>query len=388
MRYIYPTLNEFTQEKIVLLSGPRQVGKTTISELWLKDKNGLYLNWDAPADRERILSPKFIQTLKVDALVVDEIHKYLRWKSWLKGLYDKKKNSVRIIATGSAKLNVFQKGEESLFGRYELLRFHPFSVGELIHGKVIPPPENWLEIDPQIPDPSLWKQLYIRSGFPEPFTKDNALQHKRWSVRRRELIIQEDVRDLSQIKTLSILEHLCILLPFRVGSPLSVNGLKEEIEVAFDTVKVWLLMLERLYYCFRISPFTKKISRSVKKEQKLYLWDWSQIEDESARFENMVASHLLKSVHIWNDIGYGEFSLNYMRDVDDREVDFLITEKNKPIVMIECKLNDLEPSPSLIFLSRKFPSIPAFQLVNKQNIDIMRGKIRIISADKFFAALT
>lgn len=391
MRYLTEILSQFASEKFVLLSGPRQVGKTTLSQNWLEGKNGLYLNWDIPEDRERILGRDFISSLDTGALVLDEIHKYARWKSWVKGLYDKRSSTLQAVVTGSARLNVYQKSGDSLLGRYELLRLHPLSIGELSHGKLTPPIQkelnDWLEIGHSQVRLADWKQLEACSGFPEPFYRNDPLQHRRWSTRRRELLIREDLRELSQIKTLSLIEHLALLLPSRVGAPLSLNSLREDLQVAFDTVKNWIETLEHLYYCFRISPYSKKIGRSLKKEQKLYLWDWSQVENEGSRFENMVASHLLKAVHAWNDVGYGNYELNYWRDLEKREVDFVLTQSKKPIVLIECKKSDTTPSQSLLKLGQQLGGIPQIQLIDQPGYDRRLGQVRIVDAARYLAAL-
>ncbi len=392
MRYLTPTLEQFAAEKFVLVSGPRQVGKTTLAKAWSAaheqaGRRTLYLNWDVAEDREAILRRPWLEPLRIDALVADELHKYVRWKSWLKGLYDQQRQRLEVVVTGSARLDVFQRGGESLFGRVEALRLHPFSVGELTHGRLVAPPRDWLTLAGPSVDASLWPQLERRSGFPEPFLRDDPLQHRRWSARRRQLLVHEELREISQIKELSLVEHLAMLLPRRVGAPLSVNALREELQVAHDTVSSWLAALERLYFCFRIAPYQRRITRSLTKEQKLYLWDWSAIEDDGARFENMVASHLLKSIHAWNDIGYGEFDLKYLRDKQKNEVDFVVTERNKPIVLVECKLADEAPSPSLLKLGAQLGNVPQVQLVRTAGVDRTKAGTRVVSAERFLAGL-
>lgn len=387
MRYLDPLLKQFAAEKFVLLTGPRQVGKTTQAEAWLKEQKGLYFNWDIPEDREALLKTSFMSSLQAEAVVLDEIHKFPRWKSWLKGLYDKKHLHLQAVITGSARLDIFQKGGDSLLGRYELLRLHPLSIGELTHGRLVPPPKDWLNLEPErAPDQKAWRQLEIRSGFPEPFYKDDELQHHRWSVRRRELLIREDLRELSQIKTLGLVEHLALLLPSRVGAPLSINSIREDLQVAFDTAKSWIDALERLYFCFRISPYSKKIVRSLKKEQKLYLWDWSQVEDPGSRFENLVASHLLKSVQAWNDVGYGSYELQYWRDLEKREVDFVITANKKPVVIFECKKSDTTPTEALLRLG-ELMDVPRIQLVDLPGYHSIRANTRVVDAAFYLSAL-
>lgn len=253
---------------------------------------------------------------------------------------------------------------------------------------MIEPPVDWLTLgtsDPSVT--ALWQKLARRGGFPEPFTMDDDKQHNRWSNRRLDLLIYEDLGELSEIKSLASVEQLALLLPTRIGSPLSLNSLREELQVAHDTLRSWVENLERLYYCFRIPPFHQKLNRALKKEQKLYLWDWSQIEDPGTRFENMVASHLLKSVHAWTDLGYGSYDLHYFRDTQKREVDFVITQKRKPIVLIECKRKDSVASDSLIYLSEQLPGVPAIQIVEQTGIDWRKGQIRVVSADRFLTAL-
>jgi predicted AAA+ superfamily ATPase len=389
MRYLSATLADFAQEKLVLLSGPRQVGKTTLARDWASAQAkaaSLYLNWDDPHDRDAILKRGFLENRALRALVLDELHKYARWKAWLKGLYDREGRRLQVVVTGSARLELFQKSGDSLLGRQESLRLHPFSVGELVHGELRAPPEDWLRVAvPSVPT-DLWKHLERRGGFPEPFTRDDALQHRRWATSRRNLLVREDLRELSHIRELSLVEHLAILLPGRVGSPLSVNALREELRVAHDTLSSWIDALDRLCYCYRIAPFHRRIARSLTKNRKLYLWDWSQVEDDGARFENQVASHLLKAVHAWTDIGHGEFELRYVRDKEGNEVDFVVTERNRPLVLIECKLADEAAAPALLKFGEAL-GVPQVQLLRAAGVDRVRGRTRVVSADRYLAAL-
>ncbi len=388
-RYLHDAALELVKEKFLLVCGPRQVGKTTLAEQWLSDKKGLYLNWDIPPDREKILK-LFKQTISTHYIVLDEIHKYAKWKSWLKGLYDQGKKHLQVMVTGSARLDIFQRGGDSLLGRYNLVRLHPLSIGERTHGKTMPPPPHsigWLSLG--APSKRVdWNRLKRRGGFPEPFFKNSDLQHRRWLSQRRQLLIQEEIRSLTEIRHLSLIEHLAILLPARVGSPLSVNALREELQVAHDTLTSWIGALERVYYCFLLAPYAKKVARSIKKEKKLYLWDWSEVENPGARFENMVASHLRKAVHFWNDFGYGTFDLLYWRDKQKREVDFIITQNGNPVALIECHLSDTALSPHLAYLGHQLgDSISQIQLVDEPGIDYLKGNVRIVSADTYLAGL-
>ena len=386
MRYIYQQLNEFASTKFVLLSGPRQVGKTTLAKAWLKTKEGIYLNWDILKYKKAILKQDFLKTRLPKALVLDELHKYGRWKGFLKGLYDGNHEELNVVVTGSARLDIFKPGQDSLLGRYEQLRLHPLSIGEITHGTLSPPPKDWLNSGGEV-NFSLWEQLEKYSGFPEPFYAQQTTQHQRWMARRRGLILREEVQSIVQLRNLSLLEHLMILLPERVGSPLSINSLREDLQVAHDTLTNWIELLERVYYCFRVSPYHVRLSRTIKREQKLYFWDWTESESPGARFENMVASHLLKAVHAWNDVGYGEFSLMYFRNAEKEEVDFVVCNRRKPIALIECKVSDRVPAPALQKLSARLGDIPAIQLVN-ENIESTFGKnFLVASAARFLARL-
>jgi len=386
-RSIEPALAEFAREKFVLLSGPRQVGKSTLAQSWLgKQRQGESLSWDSPIDRKRILDNEPFAS--VGALVLDELHKYARWKAYLKGLYDKAHRRLQVVVTGSARLDVFSRGGDSMLGRYEALRLHPLSLGELTHGGVAERPLSWVELGgAQSTARSTLDALETMGGFPEPFYRASKTFHTRWSARRRDLLLREDLRELTQIRTLSLVEHLYLLLPDRVGAPLSLNALREELSVSHESVASWLDALERLYLVFRIAPYQARRTRSLKKERKLYLWDWSQVPDPGARFENLVASHLLKSVHIWNDLGYGDFDLLYFRDREKREVDFVITDRRKPIALIEAKLSDEALSPSLAKLGELLEQVPCIQVLRKAGVDRVQGLTRIVSVERFLAGL-
>lgn len=386
-RYLSKYINEFAEKKLVLIAGPRQVGKTTLGQKWLPQTGGKYLSWDDPESRANILKRNFLESSQVNSILLDEIHKYPRWKNYLKGLYDKHRQRLHIVVTGSARLNIYQRSGDSLFGRYELLRLHPFSIGELTNGTTPPPPDNWLKIQALPTNREHWLNLTKFGGFPEPFLRADPLQHQRWSLQRRQLLIRQDIREISEIKMIDLVEHLYLLLPERVGSTLSVNSLREELQVAFNTVTNWLINLEHLYICYRLLPYHRKIARSLKKETKLYLWDWSQIQDVGARFENIIASHLLKSVHAWNDLGYGDFDLMYWRNKEKQEVDFVLCNHKKPIVLFESKVSDLSLSKSLSRLSSELGGIPAIQLIDKEGIDATMGNCRVVSADAYLANL-
>lgn len=380
MRNIEASINKDVGEKFVFLAGPRQVGKTHLAEKMARERGGLYLNWDLAEDRERILKKEF---LTEHFVVLDELHKYERWKSFLKGIYDKYHSTLKILVTGSARLDVYRRGGDSLFGRHYLHHLHPFSIGELLNERQIPKPDsNFKNTNRNPKAQAIFEQLLQYGGFPEPYFKADVLEHKRWSLQRRELLVRQDIRDLTNIQMLSLVEHLLLLLPERVGSVLSINSLKEDLQVAYNTVGQWLKTLEHLYIVYQIKPYTQKINRSLHKPSKLYLWDWSQIPAAGPRFENLVASHLLKATQYWQDLGYGEYELFYLRNSDGREVDFCVTQNRKPWFLVECKCGDESLSEPLQFFS-KILAVPAFQIMAKDGINITKNGVQMISASQF-----
>lgn len=383
MRSLQPWIERDLQEKFVFLSGPRQVGKTHLANAILQNIKGKYYNWDLAEDRRQILSKNFLGDRFV---VLDELHKFDRWKSFLKGVYDKYHSTLSVLVTGSARMDVYRKGGDSLVGRYFLFHLHPLTMGEITSPSSIPPPKDLLEDAASNGDPALLESLMKFGGFPEPFYKGSEQAHARWSIQRNELLVREDIRDLTNISLLSLIEHLLLLLPDRVGSILSVNALKEDLRVAYNTVLSWLNTLENLYLIFILKPYTQQLSRAIHKEKKLYLWDWSQVPSEGARFENLVAGHLWKAVQIWRDLGMGNFELFFLRDRDRREVDFLITEAKKPWLLVEAKWGDTQISESLDYFSNRL-QIPGIQLTAQSNIRKQSGRIRVLSADQWLAGL-
>jgi uncharacterized protein len=366
-RYLHAQIEADLREKMVFLGGPRQVGKTTLSREVIPTAEG-YLSWDIPAHRERILRRTLPDT---DAWVFDELHKYRRWRNYLKGVYDEFHHQRRILVTGSARLDLYRFGGDSLQGRYHLLRLHPLSVAEL-----------------GTRSSSDVETLLQLGGFPEPFLKGSAARARRWSVEYRSRLIREEVTSLESVRDLGALEQLMLALPERVGSPLSRNALREDLQLNHQTVSRWLDIFERLYAIFRLAPFGAPRLRAVKQEQKHYHYDWSVVPDEAARFENMVASHLLKWINFQLDTEGRELELRYFRDVDGREVDFVVVERRKPILMVEAKLTAGALSPSLRYLKQRFPKTDAYQVHLRGSHDsVTTEQIRLWSAARFLASL-
>lgn len=353
-RYLEQLIAEDLQQKMVFVGGPRQVGKTSLALRLLGDpqmeRSRGYLSWDALEDRETLLAGQIPSKHRL--LVLDEIHKFAGWRNLVKGLYDKNKSAVSLLVTGSARLDYYRKGGDSLQGRYHYYRLHPFSLREVDAGS----------------GASTLEQLLRVGGFPEPFLNGSERFHRRWLREMSARITHEDVRDLERVREHSSLDLLIQHLPACVGSPLSVNSLRNLLQVSHESVERWLRVLENLYVVFRIPPFGKGRIRAVKKEQKLYFRDWSRVADEGARFENLVACQLLKYCDLVEDAEGCAMELRYLRDTDGREVDFVVVRDGKPDFAVECKRGERQASAACSYF-RERTDIPEFFQVHLGHAD-------------------
>ena len=386
-RYLVSEIGKDLKKKMVFLGGPRQVGKTTFArEIIARAFHSFaYFNWDNRKDRKTIQKAEWPATAKL--IILDEIHKNPKWKSLVKGEYDLHKERFSFLVTGSARLNIYKRGGDSLLGRYHYYRLHPFSYAEILKIKNTFNPGQELIFPDCKHDPNVLEKLFHFGGFPESFLEADPDFSRRWHNERKELLFREDIRDLTAIKDLASMELLCDLLPGKTGSPLSLNSLREDVEVTHKAIVNWLDALENLYYSFRIFPFQHKRTRSLKKEPKLYLWDWSEIEDEARRLENMAASHLLKFCHYLHDVHGHEAELFYLRDVDKREVDFLITHKGKPWFSVEVKMSDENVSPALNYYRTRLKIPFSFQVAKKAERDFWSGDVRVMPVATFLSGL-
>lgn len=356
IRYLSDSISQDLHEKMVFIGGPRQVGKTTLSLQFLakpSEKSPAYLNWDRLSDRQLILRDQI--PLNEPLIIFDEIHKFRNWRSLIKGLYDKNKSENQFIVTGSARLDHFRKGGDSLLGRYHYYRLHPFSLNELA----------------KHPTPEDLKVLLNYGGFPEPLFAQNQTKQRRWQRERIQKVVYEDLRDLETVKEISLIELLVDSLPARVGSPLSLKGLAEDLQVSQQTVARWVTILDNLYLTFRISPYGAPKIRAVKKEQKVYFWDWTQNESIGARFENLVASQLLKYCNYKEDTEGYKMELRFLRDTDKREIDFVVLRNNRPLFAVECRTGEGALSPHIKYFSER-TNIPAFYQVHQGTKDFGR----------------
>jgi uncharacterized protein len=359
-RYLQDPIQADLAEKMVFLSGPRQIGKTTLA-LSLLGASGprhpAYMSWDDVRARARIRQGEMPPGEPL--VVLDEIHKYARWRNLVKGLYDTREPDRSFLVTGSARLDVYRRGGDSLQGRYHAYRLHPFSLPEVGTGREV--------LD----------ALLRFGGFPEPFLRASERHWRRWQRERVDRVVRSDVRDLERVRELSLIELLVDALPPRVGAPLSVKSLREDLEVAHDTAERWLQILEHLYVCFRVAPFGARRIRAVKKERKLYLWDWSLVEEPGPRFENLVASHLLKLCHFLEDTEGYRMELRFLRDTDGREVDFVVLRERKPMFAVEVKTGERSLSPGIRYFKQR-TSVPRWYQVHRGAKDVVVDGVRIL----------
>ena len=364
----------------MFLSGSRQVGKTTLAREIIGQKKGTYLFYDDEDDRRTILKKEYITKLWV---CLDEFHKFQRWKSHIKGVFDKYHENLHLILTGSTRLDVFQKSGDSLFGRYYLYHLHPLTCGELSLPVKLPKIVNIFNFHSPI---SAIDDLLRFSGFPEPFFKQSFREHRRWANARKNLLIREDLRELTQIKLITLVEQLMLLLPERIGSLFSYRALSEDLKVSSSTVQNWMDTFQKLFIVYSISPYTKKIIRSIQKQPKFYLYDWSQVTDEGHKFENFIASHLWKASQLWTDLGEGNIDLHFLRDRMGREVDFIVLKDRKPWLLVEVKLAETSVDRNLKYFCNRL-NVQGIQVINRQNYIKEHGNITVVSADRWLGNL-
>lgn len=383
------------------IAGPRQSGKTTLARSFLKTSHSesLYYNWDEKSIRLNFLSDPhfFYETIKKEGIkkpwiCFDEIHKTKNWKNFLKAHFDHYENRLNTIVTGSARLNLFRRSGDSLAGRYFLFHLYPFSLSELNQRSILKEVKldavSFIEsrLDTNIKNSRQnLNNLLSYGGFPEPLFKASESFHRIWQRDYLEKLIYEDIKDLSYIKNLDDISLLVKLLPERIGNPLSINSLKENLELNHETVRNYIKYLNLLYLTFQIKPYSKRQKYSVKKEQKLYFHDWTRIFDESCKFENFVACELLSLISLWTDAGLTNAELYYLRQKDKSETDFLIIKDNRPWLMIEVKLNATNIDPHHYRLSEILGNIPVVQIVlSGDHIIKKNNNTFVISAHRFF----
>ena len=370
-RYLEKFIRKDLEEKIVLLSGPRQVGKTTLSKQLTTHR--VYLNYDASSDRRIIHAQEWDRDAEL--VIFDELHKMKKWKSWIKGIYDTEGISPSLLVTGSARLDTYRKGGESLAGRFFYYRLHPLTVKEIC---------SYLG---EKSETALDKLLKL-GGFPEPYLKDSETFAKRFRRIHTDTIVREDLLDLERVRDIKSIEILIDLLRTRVGSTTSYTAIANDLQVSIHTVKHWLQILENLYIIFPVRPYHKNIARSLLKESKYYLYDTGAVEgDLGAKLENTVACALLRDLHLIEDTTGSRVSLHYLRDKEKHEVDFLPVVDNRPLCMIEVKASEENFSPSLFRFHRKLEHTKPYQIVYGLKRKKSKDGVRMLPAHEFLRDL-
>ena len=386
-------------EQMIFLSGPRQVGKTTIARaLKENNKNFYYFNWDIVSDREKILLGQEeiariiginVATAENPIVIFDEIHKYKNWKNYIKGFFDQHKGNCRIIVTGSSRLDAYNRGGDSMMGRYFLYHIFPITVGELL-GRVSYP-RAVVEYPKKLQKED-FNKLINHGGFPEPLLRNSNIFSSRWKKLRDRQLLKEDIQSMSNIQDIDQLEVLVKILESQVGQIINRSMLSKQIRVSVSTISRWLDTLKMFYHCFEIRPWARNVKRTLVKEPKVYLYDWSLVKNIGARYENIIAVHLYKYVMFHNDTGADEYGLFFVRDKDKKEVDFLVVKNDEPWLLVEVKSSSkVAISKSLYYFAQELNVSNALQVVfDMEYVDkdcFQFDKPMIVSAQTFLSQL-
>ena len=372
-RYLDQRVQADLARKMVFLTGPRQVGKTTLSRQLIAQRGGQYLNYDVAADRAIILNQRW--SPQAPLLVLDEVHKMPGWKAWLKGVYDGKPPGQQLLVTGSARMDTFRQGGESLAGRFFGLRLHPISVRE------------WCDHTGAEPEAAL-AHLLERGGFPEPCLAPDATEAQRWRRQYFDGLVRNDVLEFSRIQEVAAIRLFAEMLRSRVGSPLSLASIARDLAVSPVTLKKYLAILEALYIVFVVRPWHHNIGRSVLQAPKVYFFDNGLVEgDEGIRFENLMATALLKQVQWQHDVLGQEAGLHYLRTKDGAEVDFAISEGKRLTQLVECKLSDDKPHRALLRFASEQGPVQAVQVVRNLRHSFLVGAVEVVQASVYLRGL-
>ena len=401
-RYIFDP--EMTAGKMIFLTGPRQVGKTTFAQKWLESvgSENTYFNWDDPSlMAEYKKNPLHFRNIIDEQFrnnpvpfVFDEIHKHTEWRNILKGFYDINRERIQLLVTGSARLGYFQKSGDSLVGRYFSYQLFPLGLPEvmadfshilddgdiLADGKLLAGRARRAGMRES--DEAL-KNLLKFGGFPEPFLRGTEKFHRRWQKNYRTLLIKDDVRDLSRIADIKGLETLVEILPSKVGSQMSIPSLSEDLGKKYDTITNWIDILQGLYLVLTLRPWHRKIARAIKKEKKLYFFDWSMLSEPGVVFENLMAVSLIRMAARMTETGMGNFDIRYLRDREKREVDFILVKDNDPVCLFEAKDKDTTISKAGRFYGKRL-DVPFYQIVrDASKVETFPGNCFVIPATNF-----
>jgi len=366
-RYLKNYIQEDLEKKIILLTGPRQVGKTTLSKMLKSDFD--YFNFDNIDDRLSLHEKSWDRSKSL--VIFDELHKLKNWKSWLKGIYDTEGIPPSILVNGSAKLDTYNKVGDSLAGRFFQFRMHPLDLKEI---------KSFLE--PESLDTAL-DRLLLLGGFPEPFLNGTQRFYNRWKKSHLDIILKQDLIDLENVQQITQIETLIQLLKLRVGSPISYRSLAQDLQCSDKTVKRWLTILENMYVLFKVPPFHKNIARAIQKAPKFYFYDTGQVlGDSGVKLENSVACAIQKEIHFREDCFGEERKLFYIKNKDGKEIDFCMASNTIPSLLIEVKWKDNNLSPNFEKFRKFFPEIRMIQIskiLNREKTFPNGAELRIAS---------
>ena len=373
-RYVDHRLRQDLLKKMVVLTGPRQVGKTTLSQQLIAERPGSqYLNFDVPAHRAVMQAQSWRQSAPL--LVLDEVHKMRDWKAWLKGVWDGRAPGQHILVTGSARMDTFRQGGDSLAGRYFRLRLHPLSVRE------------WAE-QTQTNAAAALTHLLARGGFPEPALAGTEADAQRWRADYFSGLVREDVLEFSRLQEVNAMRLFAEMLRSRVASPLSLASIGRDLNLSPVTVARYLDVLEALFIVFVVRPWHRNVARATLKAPKVYFYDTGLVlGDDGLRFENLVACHLLKQVHWQHDTRGMSVDLHYVRTKDDAEVDFALSEGDTLTHLVECKLSDAKPHRALTRFAEQWPQAKAVQLLRECKAESDVGRVQVRDAAGWLAGL-
>lgn len=373
-RYLDDIVATDLQRKMVLVTGPRQVGKTTLCRhLMARIQPAQYLNWDVASDRAVLLRQSW--SPRAGLLAMDEIHKMPDWKNWLKGVVDGRPARQALLVTGSARMETWSQSGDSLAGRYLAFRLHPISVRE------------WCVQQGATPAESL-DRLMTRGGFPEPCLAETDAVADRWRRQYFTDLIREDVVEFTRLHEINTMRLFVELLRERVGSPVSLASIARDLAISPTTLKRYLDILQALYIVFTVQPWHQNVARAILQTPKVYFFDTGLVRgDAGVQFENAVAAMLLKHVHYRQDALGKSAGLHYIRTKDGAEVDFALSEDNQLSHLIECKLSDGAIHRALAGFAGKFPRAEAVQLVRDLRQEEFRSGVSITDAANWLAKL-
>ena len=372
-RYLEERIVADLKKKMVLLTGPRQVGKTFLSKQIAEHyfNRTCYLNFDNSIDAGVIMGQNW--PADIDLLILDEIHKMPGWKQFLKGVYDTKSSECSMLVTGSSRMDTFRQAGESLAGRYFHHRLWPLSVAELKN-----------TFNPQ----EAFRLLQKYGGFPEPFLGNDETQAKRWRSQYFTDLIREDILEFGRLQEIRVMRVMLELLRNRVGSPLSYASIANDLQVAPNTVKRYVNILEALHIVFLLRPHHTNITRAIQKMPKLYFFDSGYVRgDEGIVVENIAAVCLRKHADFRSEISGNKVELCYMRTKDKQEVDFALISNDQAEVLIEVKTSSTKVTSSLKLLGDKLPGVSRVQLVRDLRLERDKNGILVRNLAQWLADL-